>query len=110
MLYCLIAAEVQGETVEHFSGEQPEAKERGIQETGGIPTGVAFDIHRQIERRRAKQTAQEDKAKAEALIRQVEQIKVAAAAATPRDITPTVVQLPPTAPDNLALENPETPV
>jgi hypothetical protein len=49
--------------VEYFSGEQPEAKERGIAETGGggggIPTGVAFDIHRRIEHRRAKQVAED---------------------------------------------------
>jgi len=66
----LIATEVQGETVEQFSGEQPEAKERAIEETRGIPTGVAFDIHSQIERRRAKQTAEEEKSKAETFVRQ----------------------------------------
>ncbi|HWY31926.1 MAG TPA: hypothetical protein VNX46_14295 [Candidatus Acidoferrum sp.] len=102
----LVAAEVQGETLEHFSGEQPEAKERGIEETGGIPTGVAFDIHRQIERRRAKQTADDEKAKAEAFVRQVQQVKTAAAA-MPRDITPAVVQLAQAAPDNLAPETTE---
>jgi hypothetical protein len=112
----LIAAEVQGETVEYFSGEQPEAKERGIQETGGIPTGVAFDIHRQIEQRRARQAAEEEKSKAEALLRQVAQVKMAAGV-TPKDITPPATQLPPrSAPDNLAPETfdlppspPETP-
>lgn len=103
VLDSLIAAEVQGETVEHFSGGQAEATERSIQETGGIPTGVAFDIHRQIEHRRAKQTAEQEKSQAEALLRQVEQIKVAASV-MPEDITPTTVQLPPTAPDNLAPE------
>ena len=97
----MIAAEVQGETVEHFSGEQPEAKERTIEETEGIPTGVAFDIQRQIEHHRAKQTADDEKAKTEAFVRQVQQVKTAAAA-IPRDITPAVVQLAPTAPDNLA--------
>jgi hypothetical protein len=103
----MIAAEVQTETVEHFSGEQPEAKERSIEETGGIPTGVAFDIQRQIERHRAKQTADDEKAKAEAFVRQVQQVKTAAAA-MPRDITPAVAQqLPPTAPDNLAPETPQ---
>jgi hypothetical protein len=108
VLDSLIAAEVQGETVEHFSGEQPEAKERSIRETGGIPTGVAFDIHRQIERRRAKQTAQEEKSKAEALLRQVAQVKMAAGV-MPKDITPAAAQLPPTAPDNLAPETFELP-
>jgi hypothetical protein len=102
----MIAAEVQGETVEYFSGEQPEQRERTIQETSGIPTGVAFDLHRQIEKLRAKQTAQEEKSSAEAFVRHVEKIKVAASA-MPKNITPTVVQLPPTAPDNLAPETPE---
>ena len=53
----LIASEVQSETVEHFAGPQPDDKERSLQETSGIPTGVAFDIQRQIEVRRAKQAA-----------------------------------------------------
>jgi hypothetical protein len=39
------------ETVEHFSGAQPDDKQRTLQETAGIPTGVAFDI--QIELLRA---------------------------------------------------------
>lgn len=108
MLDSLIAAEVQGETVEHFSGEQPGVKERSIEETGGIPTGVAFDIHRQIETRRARQAANEEKAKAEALLRQVQQVKMAAAA-TAKNITPSRTQLPPTAPDNLAPETFELP-
>jgi len=99
----MIAAEVQGETVEYFSGEQPEQRERTIQETSGIPTGVAFDLHRQIEKLRAKHTAQEEKSNAEAFVRHVEKIKVAASA-MPKNITPTVIQLPPTAPDNLAPE------
>ena len=55
----LVAAEVQGETVEHFTGEQPEEKQRTLQQTAGIPTGVAFDIHKQIELRRSKQRAAE---------------------------------------------------
>jgi hypothetical protein len=105
----MIAAQVQGETVEYFSGEQPEQKERTIQETSGIPTGVAFDLHKQIEKLRAKQTAEDEKTKAEAFVRQVEQIKVAVAA-MPKDVTPAVVELPPTtAPDNLAPETYELP-
>jgi hypothetical protein len=99
----MIAAEVQGEIVEHFLGEQPEAKERGIEDTTGIPTGVALDIHRQIERHRAKRTAEDEKSKAEAFVRQAQQIKTAAVA-MPRDITPAVVQLAPSSPDNFAPE------
>jgi hypothetical protein len=55
----LVAAEVQGETVEHFTGEQPDEQQRSLQQTAGIPTGVAFDIHKQIELRRSKQRAAE---------------------------------------------------
>ena len=57
----LVAADVQAETVEHFAGPQPEEKQRTLQETAGIPTGVAFDIHRQIEKRRAAQAARPEK-------------------------------------------------
>jgi len=53
----LVAAEVQTETVEHFAGPQPGEKQRSIEETAGIPIGVAFDIHRQIELRRARERA-----------------------------------------------------
>ena len=52
-----IAAEVQNETVKHFEGPQPDEKQRTLEDTAGIPTGVAFDIHRQIELRRAKERA-----------------------------------------------------
>jgi hypothetical protein len=69
---------------------------------------VAFDIHRQIELLRAKQTADDEKTKAEAFVRQVAQVKMAAGA-MPKDITPAFAQLPPTAPDNLAPETHELP-
>src|SRR5208283_2146212 len=46
---------------------------------GGISTGVAFDIHRQFKRSCAKQTADEEKSKATAFVRQVAQVKMAAA-------------------------------
>jgi hypothetical protein len=52
----LIAAEVQGETVKHFeSGQTAEAQQQSLEETAGIPTGLAPDIHKQVELRRAKQ-------------------------------------------------------
>jgi hypothetical protein len=50
----LIASEVQAETVKHFEQPQPEQKQRSIEETAGIPTGLAPDIQLQIELRRAK--------------------------------------------------------
>jgi hypothetical protein len=55
----LVASEVQAETVKHFEGSQPEEKQRTLADTAGIPTGVAFDIHKQIELRRAKERAVE---------------------------------------------------
>ena len=51
----LIAAEVQAETVKHFEGAQPEERQRTLEDTAGIPTGLAPDIHKQVELRRAKQ-------------------------------------------------------
>ena len=110
VLDSMIAAEVQKETVEFFEAPESQQQERTIQETSGIPTGVAFDIHKQIEKLRAKQTTEQEKSQAEAFVRQVEQIKVAAAAtAMPKDITPTVAELAalkPAAPDNLVIEQP----
>jgi len=50
----LISAEVQGETAKFFDGPQPGEKQRTLEDTAGIPTGVAPDIHRQVEIRRAK--------------------------------------------------------
>jgi hypothetical protein len=45
----LISSEVQMETVKHFEGPQPDERQRTLQDTGGIPTGSAPDIHKQIE-------------------------------------------------------------
>jgi hypothetical protein len=107
----MIAAEVQAETVEYFSGERPEQRERSIQETSGIPTGVAFDLHKQIEKLRAKQTAEQEKSQAEAFVRQVQTIREVAAV-LPKDITPAIAELAPpkpAAPDNLAPETFELP-
>ncbi len=50
----LFAAEVQGETVEFFTGGVTE-EQRTLEETAGIPTGLAPDIAKQVEVRRAKQ-------------------------------------------------------
>jgi hypothetical protein len=41
------------ETVKHFEGGAQE-EQRILEETAGIPTGLAPDIHKQIELRRAK--------------------------------------------------------
>ncbi len=52
----LFAAEVQAEVVKHFEGGQAaEERQQTIEETAGIPTGLAPDIHKQVELRRAKQ-------------------------------------------------------
>ena len=49
----LLAAEVQQENAQHFAGPQPADKLRTLEETGGIPTGLAPDIQKHIETRRA---------------------------------------------------------
>jgi hypothetical protein len=41
MLDGLVAGEVQTETVKHFDGPQADQKQMQLEETGGIPTGVA---------------------------------------------------------------------
>jgi hypothetical protein len=51
----LFAAEVQAEVVDIFKdGQTAEQKQQTLEETAGIPTGLAPDIHRQVELRRAK--------------------------------------------------------
>jgi hypothetical protein len=50
----LIYAEVQQETAEHFAGAQPSEKQRRLEETAGIATGLSPDIQKQIEARRKK--------------------------------------------------------
>jgi hypothetical protein len=56
----LVAAEIQAETAKHFEGPQADPKQMQLEETGGIPTGVAPDIHRQVELRKAKRAAAPD--------------------------------------------------
>jgi hypothetical protein len=104
----LVAADVQTETVKHFTGPQSEEDHRTLSDTAGIPTGVAFDIHRQIELLRVKRRAEDEKSTAEALLRQVAQVKMAAGV-MPIDITPATAQLPATAPDNIAAETIDLP-
>jgi hypothetical protein len=53
----LVTAEVRNETVKHFEGPQPGGEQRTLEDTAGIPTGASFDIHKQIELRRAKERA-----------------------------------------------------
>ena len=43
------------QTAKHFEGPQADQKQMQLEETAGIPTGLAPDIHRQVELRRAKQ-------------------------------------------------------
>ena len=52
----LFASEVQAEVVKHFEqGETAEQRQQTLEVTAGIPTGLAPDIHKQVELRRAKQ-------------------------------------------------------
>jgi hypothetical protein len=97
----LVAAEVQTETVEHFAGPQPEERQRTLEDTAGIPTGVAFDIHRQIELRRAKERAAAPvKVTRETTpVRQYVQVNVVAA--------PEKLAALPPAPDNMVQDAPD---
>jgi hypothetical protein len=90
----LVAAEVQTETVEHFTGEQPDVKQRSLQQTAGIPTGVAFDIHRQIAMLRAKKAAAEadNLEKEPETIRRIVRVNMLAA---PDNLAPQTYELPP---------------
>jgi hypothetical protein len=93
----LVVAEVQAETVKHFTGEQPDDKQRTLDETSGIPTGVAFDIHRQIEMLRAKQKAADDLEPETPPVRQFVQVNVMTA---PDNLAPETHELPPSSPES----------
>jgi len=57
MLDRLVAAEVASESAKYFEGPQADQKQMQLQDTAGIPTGIAPDIHRQVETRKAKRAA-----------------------------------------------------
>ncbi len=54
MLDGLVTAEFQSATAKHFEGPQADQKQMQLEETAGIPTGIAPDIYRQVELRKAK--------------------------------------------------------
>jgi hypothetical protein len=56
----LVTAEVQSETAKHFEGPQADQKQMQLEETAGIPAGIAPDIHRQVELRKAKRAPAPD--------------------------------------------------
>lgn len=56
----LVVAEVQDETVKFFEGNPSEEQHRTLEETAGIPTGLAPDIARHVETRRAKRKTAPD--------------------------------------------------
>jgi hypothetical protein len=97
----LVAAEVQNETVKHFEGPQPDEEQRTLEDTAGIPTGVSFDIHKQIELRRAKERAATPVTltKETPPVRQYVQVNV----------LPGRDNLPPPPPDNLIKDTPDNP-
>jgi len=95
----LVAAEVQTETVEHFAGPQPDEERRTLEDTAGIPTGVAYDIHRQIEKRRAQQAMRPEKISPDIPITRVVQVSMVSAPGT----------LPAPPPDNMVKEEPDDP-
>jgi hypothetical protein len=97
----LVVAEVQTETVKHFEGPQPGEAQRSLEDTAGIPTGVAFDIHKQIELRRAKERAAApvNLTKETPPVRQYVQVNV----------LPVRDSLAPSSPDNLVKAAPDNP-
>jgi hypothetical protein len=105
----LVVAEVQAETVKHFEGPQPSEEQRTLEETAGIPTGVAFDIHRQIELRRAKERAAAPVTltKETQPVRQYVQVNMMAAPDNPPPIPQSLP--PPIPPDNMAKDAPDGP-
>lgn len=56
----LVDSEVQGENVQHFEGAQPEQKQRSLEETAGIPTGIAPELEVQIQKRRKRKPPADD--------------------------------------------------
>jgi hypothetical protein len=50
----LIDAEVRSENVQHFEGSQQEEKGRSLEETAGIPTGIAPELEAQIAKRKKR--------------------------------------------------------
>jgi hypothetical protein len=95
----LVAAVVQTKTVEHFAGPQGDDVQRTLEETAGIPTGVAFDIHRQIEKLRAQEAVRPERVPPTTPITRVLQVNVVTSAD----------KLAPTPPDNLALDDQSQP-
>ena len=55
----LVELEVRGESVAAFKNPKVQKAQRPLDETSGIRTGVAPDIHAQVENRKAKRAAQE---------------------------------------------------
>jgi hypothetical protein len=100
----LVAAEVQNETVKHFEGPQPDEEQRTLEDTAGIPTGVSFDIHKQIELRRAKERAAApvNLTKETPPVRQYVQVNVLPGRDNPTPLPPP--------PDNMVKDAPDNPV
>ena len=46
--------------VQHFEGAQPEQKQRSLEETAGIPTGIAPELEVQIQKRRKRKPLADD--------------------------------------------------
>ncbi|WP_052888111.1 hypothetical protein [Thermogemmatispora carboxidivorans] len=53
----LVDSEVMGENMEYYHGGPGQVKQRSLDETAGIPTGISPDLEVQIQRRRTRATA-----------------------------------------------------
>jgi len=86
-----------------FSSVAPDAAQDALQEilkaVATIPTGVAFDIHKQIERLRAKQAAAAEAEKAKPEKKDEQQVVEVTALPAPDNLAPETLELPPEKPE-----------
>ena len=96
----LIDAEVQQQIATHY--RQPAAGALPMEDTAGLPTGLAQDIEKQVELRKAKRaTVQDNPAPDKPPVRQYVQVNVVAASGKP---VPRPAQ-----PDNMVKDAPDDP-
>lgn len=102
----LLAAEVNEESVKHFQQAQPADKARALEETAGIPTGVAPDIEALVARRQEEYAAAHPAPGPDNLA-QEEPAPAAPLQPVTQTVQPPAQETPPQkpqAPDNLATE------
>jgi hypothetical protein len=59
----MVQSEEQGKYVEHFEGPQPEQqkqRQKGVEDTAGVPTGIAPELEAQLAKRRKRKPPPDD--------------------------------------------------